>query len=232
MANIEQARIHRGPLGPKGSYGGLAPISENEELMQSLVREREGRSRRWGAYATISALCGALMVAGLVYRASADDSATSLGSADLVAKEQYERAVTRYELGLIKGHITQSAGELYDSLPFNTNHGQCALEENQCDKYYLGTFQYVDGACTHGEPGGIGCVVSQGCRFCRLIERVAVTEDERNAEAAGTPVEPYTPRDLQLNWCPPCVCEEYGVEGCAGPGYVGPFPPPQTSDEQ
>ena len=161
MANIEQARIHRGPLGPKGSYGGLAPISENEELMQSLVREREGRSRRWGAYATISALCGALMVAGLVYRASADDSATSLGSADLVAKEQYERAVTRYELGLIKGHITQSAGELYDSLPFNTNHGQCALEENQCDKYYLGTFQYVDGACTHGEPGGIGCVVSQ-----------------------------------------------------------------------
>ena len=54
------------------------------------------------------------MVAGLVYRASADDSATLLGSADLVAKEQYERAVTRYELGLIKGHITQSAGELYD----------------------------------------------------------------------------------------------------------------------
>ena len=56
-----------------------------------------------------------------------------------------------------------------------------------------------------------------------LIRRVAFTEDERNAEAAGTPVEPYTPRDLELNWCPPCVCEQYGVEGCAGSGYVGPF---------
>ena len=221
MSVIEHARVHRGRLGPKGLYGGLAPISEDEELMQNVITEREGRFRRWGTYATISALCGALVVVGVVFRSTADDAATSLGSADLVAKARYEHSVQR--LGLVEGHVTQSAGEPYDSLPFNSTHGECAFEKKTCDKYYGGTFQYVDSDCTYGEAGGIGCVVNQGCRFCRLIRRVAFTEDERNAEAAGAPVEPYTPRDLELNWCPPCVCEQYGVEGCAGLGYIGPF---------
>ena len=168
MANIEQARIHRGPLGPKESHGGLAPISENEELMQSLVREREGRS-------AVGRLRDNLRAVRRAHGCRASVQSLSRRRcdlprpADLVAKEQYERARDEVRARPDQGPHHAVSRRTVRSLPFNTNHGQCALEENQCDKYYLGTFQYVDGTCTHGEPGGIGCVVSQGCRFCRLI---------------------------------------------------------------
>ena len=109
---------------------------------------------------------------------------------------------------------SQSAGEGYAALPLDAVSGECAFEPDTCDKTYAGTFQYVDADCAYGGDGGVGCVGNQGCRFCRLISK---------GDAGQADGSEYTPRDLELNWCPPCVCEHYGVDGCAGAGYIGPF---------
>ena len=65
----------------------------------------------------------------VVFRSAADDAATSLGSADLVAKARYEHSVQR--LGLVEGHVRSQPGEPYDSLPFNSTHGECAFEKKR-----------------------------------------------------------------------------------------------------
>ena len=112
-------------------------------------------------------------------------------------------------LGLITGRAETAAyGESYASVPVDAEHGSCSFKKDTCDKHVYGTYQYVDASCTTDGGKGHGCVAAQGCRFCR-------TDTRKDGEAE------YAPEQVDLNWCPPCVCEHYKIDGCAPAGYIG-----------
>ena len=114
-------------------------------------------------------------------------------------------------LGLITGRAeTDTYGQKYASVPADAVHGECAFEPNTCDKQVYGTYQYVDASCTLDGGEGHGCVAAQGCRFCRTEQRADGQE--------------FAPEQVDLNWCPPCVCEHYKVSGCAPAGVIGYVP--------
>jgi hypothetical protein len=201
--------VESSPFGRRyaSRYGGLAPI--HEEVTGENVPDRSS-ARRWSALAPLLALALVAAFAVAAFAGSPPFSAARLGVAPSTARAQYEAGV----LGMTETYQSQSAGEGYAALPLDAVSGECAFEPDTCDKTYAGTFQYVDADCAYGGDGGVGCVGNQGCRFCRLISK---------GDAGQADGSEYTPRDLELNWCPPCVCEHYGVDGCAGAGYIGPF---------
>lgn len=157
---------------------------------------------------------------GGINSAPLGDSQAASADAQVDAETVYRQAMFRAnspkgeeddggsKLGLITGRAeTDTYGEQYASVPVDAVHGECAFEPDTCDKQAYGTYQYVDASCTMDGGEGHGCVAAQGCRFCRTEQR-----------ADG---EEFAPEQVDLNWCPPCVCEHYQVSGCAPAGFVG-----------
>ena len=81
-----------------------------------------------------------------------------------------------------------------------------------CDMTKCSTnFQVIDPAC---DVGGIGCVGSTGCRFCKVVGR------EEEGAMADQP---------EIPTCNSCVCEHHGfTEGCAGMKTATSTPTPAT----
>ena len=90
--------------------------------------------------------------------------------------------------------------------------GATGSAATKCDMTKCSTnFQVIDPAC---DVGGIGCVGSTGCRFCKIVGR------EEEGAMADQP---------EIPTCNSCVCEHHGfTEGCAGMKTATSTPTPAT----